>query len=133
MAPRVLVVDDDQALQTLLNVLLTRAGFECDFVRDGESALNKIGAQAYEVIVLDLILPGLSGIEILQRLKSTRPELLRRTIVVTGASSGILRNLDARDVHSVIRKPFDISDMVQLATDCAHQNERVQNLSASGS
>ncbi len=127
MAPRVLVVDDDQALQTLLNVLLTRAGFECDFVSDGEAALQKIdGDQQYAVIVLDLILPGLSGIDLLAQLQVTRPALLQRTIVVTGASTGIVRNVDVRRVYSVIRKPFDISDMIQLATECAYQSERVQ-------
>ena len=125
MAPRVLVVDDDQALQTLLNVLLTRAGFECDFVTDGEAALQKIDGGEYAVIVLDLILPGVSGIEILAQLKASRPALLQRTIIMTGASNGILRNIDVTRVHSVIRKPFDISDMVQLTTDCAYQNDRV--------
>ncbi|HYS55467.1 MAG TPA: response regulator [Thermoanaerobaculia bacterium] len=120
-------MDDDQALQTLLNVLLTRAGFECDFVSDGEAALQKIdGDQQYAVIVLDLILPGLSGIDLLAQLQVTRPALLQRTIVVTGASTGIVRNVDVRRVYSVIRKPFDISDMIQLATECAYQSERVQ-------
>lgn len=130
MAPRILVVDDDQALQTLLNVLLTRAGFECDFVSDGESALQKIGSLEYAVIILDLILPAMSGIEILAQLQATRPALLQRTIVMTGASAGILRNIDLARVHSVIRKPFDISDMVKLTTDCAHHSDRPQSASA---
>ncbi|PYQ48254.1 MAG: hypothetical protein DMF59_16580 [Acidobacteria bacterium] len=107
-------------------VLLTRAGFECDFVSDGEAALQKIDGGQYAVIVLDLILPGISGIEILSQLRASRPALLERTIVMTGASNGILRNVDVTRVHSVIRKPFDISDMVQLTTDCAYQDDRIQ-------
>jgi len=123
MAARILIVDDDHALQTLLNVLLTRAGFECEFLSDGKTAIDKIDAGGYAVIVLDLILPGMSGLEILDRLHASNSAALRRTIVMTGASTGIMRNVDDSLVHSVIRKPFGISDMLQLATDCAFQNQ----------
>ena len=124
MPPRILVVDDDRALQTLLNVLLTRAGFECDFVSDGHEALEKLengGLQTYSVIMLDLIMPQVSGMEILDHLRTKKPSLLSRTIVVTGASGGIVKGVDGSGVHAVIRKPFDIQDVLQLTTQCAYQ------------
>jgi CheY-like chemotaxis protein len=122
MAPRILVVDDDRALQTLLSVLLSRAGFDCDFVSDGKEALEKINnGQHYSVIMLDLILPGLSGMEILDHLRDNNPAMLNRTIVLTGASGGVLKAVDTSSVHAVIRKPFDIQDVLHLTAECAYQ------------
>ncbi len=122
MAPRILVVDDDRALQTLLSVLLSRAGFDCDFVSDGKEALEKINnGQHYSVIMLDLILPGLSGMEILDHLRENNPAMLNRTIVLTGASGGVLKAVDTSSVHAVIRKPFDIQDVLHLTAECAYQ------------
>ncbi len=124
MTQKILVVDDDNALQVLLNVLLTRAGFECEFASDGNGALDKLdgnGKQKYAVIMLDLILPGVSGMEVLRRLQNEHPEMLQRTIVLTSASHGILAQVDTSRVHAVIRKPFDIQHMIQLTTACASQ------------
>jgi two-component system, OmpR family, response regulator ArlR len=122
MPQKILVVDNDNALQVLLNVLLTRAGFECEFASDGNGALDKLdGKQKYSVLMLDLILPGVSGLEILRRLQTENPAMLQRTIVLTSASHGILQQLDTSRVHAVIRKPFDIQHMIQLTTACASQ------------
>ena len=125
MAPRILVVDDDRALQTLLSVLFTRAGFECDFVSDGREAISKLSSDGdeadYAVIMLDLILPQVSGMEILEHLRENKPALLPKTIVLTGASGGVLKGVDASEVHAVIRKPFDIQDVLQLTTECAQR------------
>ena len=96
MPPRVLVADDDRALQVLLNVLLSRAGFEVDFAHDGQEALTKMngdgdgdghGGDGYAVVMLDLIMPEVSGIEILDRLRKQNPEMLKRVIVLM-ASAG---------------------------------------------
>jgi DNA-binding response OmpR family regulator len=125
MPPRILVVDDDRALQTLLSVLFTRAGFECDFVSDGNEAMEKLdgdgNGEPYAVIMLDLILPGVSGMEILNHLEEKKPALLPRTIVLTGASSGVLKGIDTSRVHAVIRKPFDIQDVLNLTAECAYR------------
>jgi DNA-binding response OmpR family regulator len=125
MPPRILVVDDDRALQTLLSVLFTRAGFECDFVSDGREAMEKLDGNgndhSYAVIILDLILPSVSGMEILNRLEEKNPSLLPRTIVLTGASGGVLKGLDTSRVHAVVRKPFDIHDVLQLTAECAYR------------
>ncbi|HMC20795.1 MAG TPA: response regulator [Thermoanaerobaculia bacterium] len=127
MTQRVLVADDDQALQVLLNVLLTRAGFDVDFAHDGKEALTKMtngdgnGHPPYAVFMLDLILPEMSGIEILAHLQRDNPELLRRVIVVTSASRGIIDKVDVSRIHALIQKPFDIQDFIRLTSACALQ------------
>jgi two-component system phosphate regulon response regulator PhoB len=128
MPPRVLVVENDQALQVLLSVLLSRAGFEVDFARGGKEALTKMtgngngdGHPPYAVVMLDLILPELSGIEILQRLQRDNPEVLQRVIVLTSASRGIVDQIDTSRIHALLHKPFDIQDVIRLTSACALQ------------
>ncbi len=121
MSLRVLVADDDRALQVLLNVLLTRAGFDVDFAHDGRQALAKVTDDNYAVVMLDLILPEVSGIEILEHLRRVKPAVLPRVIVLTSASKGVIDRADTSGIHSLIRKPFDIQDVIRLAASCAHQ------------
>ncbi len=122
MPHKVLVADDDRALQVLLNVLLTRAGFEVDFAHDGREALAKMSDDNnYAVIMLDLILPEVSGIDILKYLQRDHSKLLQRVIVLTSASRGIIDSVDTSGIHSLLRKPFDIQDVIRLTAACAGQ------------
>jgi two-component system, OmpR family, response regulator ResD len=76
--PRVLVVDDEPVVRDVLTRYLTHEGFEVDAAADGHAALSAIEARAPSVIVLDLMLPKLSGIELLRlvRLESTVPVII---------------------------------------------------------
>jgi DNA-binding response OmpR family regulator len=76
--PRVLVVDDEPVVRDVLRRYLTHEGFEVDAAADGHAALVSIEARAPSVIVLDLMLPRLSGLELLRlvRLESTVPVII---------------------------------------------------------
>ena len=124
MPTKILVVDDDRALQVLMNILLTRAGFECDCVNDGEEALQRLdgdGGEKYSVVMVDLILPGMDGAALLNRMRELHPALMPHTIIVTSASARLLNGLDTSDVHAVIHKPFDIQEVLHLTTQCAYR------------
>ena len=124
MPLRVLVADGDRALQVLLNVLLSRAGFDVDFADDGKEALLKMNgndSSGYAVVMLDLILPEVSGIEILNQLRDQKPEMLKKVIVLTGASRGVVDQVDTSAIHALLRKPFDIQDVIRLTAACAQQ------------
>ena len=118
MTIRVLVADDDRQLQLLLKVLLNRAGFEVDFASNGKEALRKSIADSYDAIMLDLILPDFSGISVLDRFKKEKPDALRKIIVITGASRAIIDQLDTSGIHALLRKPFDIQDVIRVAVSC---------------
>ena len=120
MAHRVLVADDDRALQVLLNVILSRAGFEVEFASNGRDAVRKAAGDSYDAIMLDLIFPDLSGMELLNRLEAAKPGTLRKTIVLTGASHSFVDQVDTSRVHALLRKPFDIQDVVRLTAECVH-------------
>ena len=116
----VLVVDDDQALRGLFTTLLSKNGFEVDTAADGRVAFDQIHRHNYSVILLDLMMPAVSGFELLARLERDSPALLEKVIVMTGASQRAVQDLDTSRVWGLIRKPFDIDDLVSSTVDCAN-------------
>lgn len=70
---KVLVIDDDQTIVDLLNTYLTREGFQVDVARDGAAGLAKARQVHPDVVVLDIMLPGLDGLEVLRRLRGESP------------------------------------------------------------
>jgi CheY-like chemotaxis protein len=119
--PRILVADDDRALQVLLNIILSRAGFEVEFASNGKDALRMAVADSYDAIMMDLIFPDMNGMDLLDRLSQQKPGSLRKLIVLTGASTAIVEKLDPSRVHAVLRKPFDIQDVIRLTSECARE------------
>lgn len=114
-----LVVDDDPALRGLFTTLLTRRGFEVDCAPDGRLAFDQLERHTYSVILVDLMMPDVNGFELLARMHRESPMLLPRVIVMTGASQRAIQNLDTTDIWGLIRKPFDIDDLVTSAVECA--------------
>jgi two-component system response regulator RegX3 len=70
VSPRVLVVDDDPGIVDVVRFALASEGFEIDAVTDGQSALERAATGAYDVVVLDVMLPDLPGTEICRRLRA---------------------------------------------------------------
>jgi len=121
----VLVVDDDPALQGLFVALLGRDGFAVDCAPDGRVAFEYLKRTTYSVVLLDLMMPEVNGFELLQKLQRESPALLPRIIVMTGASQRVIESLDTSRVWGLIRKPFDINDLIQSARACAGGTTRV--------
>ena len=117
MADRILVVDDDPALRSLLKLVAVRAGFEVDTARDGVEALQKLAANEYLIAVIDLMMPRVSGYDVVERLSAfeRRPAIL----VVTAMADAHVPRLDGRIVNSILRKPFDIDMFSAVLTELA--------------
>ena len=115
----VLVVDDDPALQGLFNTLLVRSGFSVDSAATGRLAFECLKRRSYSVILLDLMMPDVNGFELIERLQRDSPKLLERVIVMTGASQRVVETLDPSLVWAVIRKPFDIDNLISATRECA--------------
>jgi len=114
-----LVVDDDPGLQGLFFSLLARNGFAVDSAPNGRQAYEYIRRGAYSVILLDLMMPDVNGFELLERMHRESPALLPRVIVMTGASQRAIDRVDTTTIWGLIRKPFDIDDLVMSAMACA--------------
>jgi CheY-like chemotaxis protein len=103
---RVLVLDDDPAMQRLIVKLLGREGLRVDVVSAGAQAIEKIGGAEYHLLLLDLMTPTEGGITVIKHLKKAKPELLRRVILVTASPESVLKSV-ARDAAAVVHKPFE--------------------------
>jgi DNA-binding response OmpR family regulator len=69
-SPRILLVDDEQSIQTLLSYPLRKEGYDVVHATDGRQALDRFEEQAFDLVVLDLMLPKLDGLEVCRRLRS---------------------------------------------------------------
>ena len=116
---RVLVVDDEPAIRALVAKIVERAGFSVDVAADGQDAVEKVGRNDYAVIVLDLMMPAMSGyefVEFLQQRGGKRPSVI---VITAAAEASLTRQLDPTVVHSIVRKPFDINVLADLVTAAA--------------
>ena len=91
-------------------------------VGDGVDALQRIKSVDHEVILLDLMLPRLNGFEVVRELAALDPEKLGRIIVLTAASESTLKDFHIGSIYRLIKKPFDITDLLQAVDDCAARN-----------
>jgi DNA-binding response OmpR family regulator len=120
--PSVLVIEDDAAVRRLLNLLLKRTNAEVVCVEDGDEGLAQLESRSYSVVILDLMLPTVNGFDVLERVSVLMPEMLKRVIVLTAASSSTLKKLkDEERLWRVVRKPFDLDDLLHTVADCAAQ------------
>lgn len=115
---RALVVEDDPAIRRLVEKLLQRRGIEIDTAHDGKQAIEKLGAGGYSILILDLMLPGANGYEIIDYIKSSGA--LLPVVVVSAVSQQALSRLDLDVVKLVISKPFDVNEFSEgIARLCA--------------
>lgn len=115
-APRALLVDDEPVIRQALRRFFTRMGWQVDEAEDGNEALRLLLAEApaaeYAVIISDLRMPGVSGIELHARLAAARPELLARLILSTGDSVSLeAAEFLRRSSCPVLNKPFELAEL----------------------
>jgi two-component system, OmpR family, response regulator len=107
---RILLVDDEVAFTSNMSKILSRRGYDVSSVNDGESAIKAIEDEEYDVVILDLRMPGMDGIATLRVMKTKRP--LMEVIILTGhgsVESGIRgMNLGAFDYAM---KPIQINEL----------------------
>jgi DNA-binding NtrC family response regulator len=122
---KILVVDDEASLRLLLSNELKRAGFTVDAVENGEIALARVREGFYHVVLLDILMPILSGIEVLRLMKKDSIE--SEVIVLTGNAT--LENCVEcmkMGAFEYVRKPYEISELcIQIERAIEHQRSRL--------
>lgn len=116
MEKRILIVDDDDPIRMLLLTVLRKRGYRVDTARNGEEAIERSRQCRYSVVLLDLMMPRMSGYEFLQQVK-VWPEAVRPVVIVLTAGNEP-RNLNPNVVAGSIRKPFDIELLVDTISAC---------------
>jgi DNA-binding NtrC family response regulator len=105
-APRILIIDDEAAIRESLETLLDLEGYTADTAPDGPRGLSKIDGNAYDLVLLDLALPGINGIELLPKIHERQPELPVIMITAYGTVSNVVDALRA-GAQNFVQKPWE--------------------------
>ena len=108
---RALVVEDEEPIRVMLSRVIARNDFDVDTAKDGAEAINRLQDNGYDVILLDLMMPRVSGFDVLRHMSEHHPDQLKRTIIASAIPESDLRQLEV-PVFSIHSKPFDMSALV---------------------
>lgn len=118
---KVLLVDDEQEFVTTLAERLELRGMHVEIAMDGEMALSIIETDPPQVVVLDVMMPGLSGMEVLERIKAIDPKIQVILLSGHGATKDGIKGMQLGAFDYLI-KPVDIDELIEKL------NETVKNV-----
>jgi CheY-like chemotaxis protein len=121
---RVLVVDDDRSVREILSSALRKHDLIADVAEDGAAALECLRAHQYAVVLLDLLMPGVDGFSLLDRIGGGDVASPPVVLVITAADRTAIERLDAKRIHGIVRKPFDPEEIARLVVACADIKNR---------
>ena len=111
MPDKILLVDDAEEIRDLLGGFLEEQGYQVVLASDGNEALDLVESENPQIIILDLKLPGLNGIEVCKRLKEREETRSIPVIIITGFGDNKLVALDV-GADDFVNKPFDMADIL---------------------
>ncbi|HKO59051.1 MAG TPA: response regulator [Thermoanaerobaculia bacterium] len=107
----ILIVEDDEPTQNLLQAVLRRFGYSTELASNGAEAIGLLKQKAYAAVVLDLMMPAVSGRDVIDFLSAgVTPTPV---VICSAAGPAALAGLDPNVVKAVVRKPFDIDELVE--------------------
>jgi DNA-binding response OmpR family regulator len=121
---RILIVEDDDDLRRLYRAALALAGFEVHDVAVGMDALRRIEQEAPDLVVLDLLLPDMSGVVVRQEIAAQAHTRDIPIVIVTGSTV----DLGQLEVPCVLRKPVSPEELVRVVRECLTTGAAKANL-----
>lgn len=110
MSESILIVEDDPSLLLGLTMNLRREGYRVRTATDGERGLEELARERPDLVVLDLMLPGVDGLEVLRRLRADDPVLPVVVLTALGSERDKIRGLDL-GANDYVTKPFSIAEL----------------------
>jgi CheY-like chemotaxis protein len=125
---RALVVDDEPGVRGLLKKILEKEGHLVDEVIDGRTALEHISSRRYGLILLDVRMPGMNGIEVYQHAIGIAQSIAARVIFLTGdVMDAETQNFLKRTDVPTIAKPFQTGDLIETIEKVLRKNTRTMS------
>ena len=115
---RILVVDDEENIQIALEDRLRMYGYEVTTASDGEEALEKVESELPDLVLLDIELPGISGLKVLSRIRSEHPEILVMMITAYDRDEWVIEAMQEQRADDFIKKPFNY-ELIRLKVERA--------------
>jgi CheY-like chemotaxis protein len=129
--PRVLIAEDDASIRRLLATTLRRRRMEVEAAEDGQAALQALERACWDVLITDLMMPRVSGWDVLRWLGEHPDRRPSSVIVVSATDRDLLRELDPTVVNAIIFKPFDVLQLgayVKSATARGRDRRRLRRV-----
>ena len=119
---RILVVDDDRGMQDMLDIMLSREGYQVSTADDGAAALEIIRKKKFDLVITDLKMPRVDGIDLLRGVKETAPETA--VILLTAFASGETALAAMREgAYDYVEKNFNVDDLLTIVRDALEKRE----------
>src|SRR6185312_11809960 len=127
---KILVVDDDADLRLSVSSALSESHYRVDQAKDGEEAVNRVRAGSYQLVLLDVNMPNMSGLEALKEIKSHDPSIV---VIILTAFSNVRDAVEAtkEGAYNYLEKPIKAENLVYLADKALKAQHMVRNLSLS--
>jgi CheY-like chemotaxis protein len=109
--PRLLLLDDDPSMQRLVLAMLKNEGYRVDVVSSGHQAIEKVRANEYQALLLDVMTPTEGGLTVIRYLQKEKPALVKRVVLVTASPQSVLHAVE-KDVFAIVRKPFEAKELL---------------------
>ena len=124
MAEKIIIIDDDKAISNALKALFTQAGFDVDVANNAEETLEKIVKKQFDLALLDVLMPVMSGLELLPKIKSKSPKTI---VVMLTAQQETKIAVEAMKLGAsdYINKPFDNTEIVNKIKDIIRKEKAV--------
>jgi two-component system response regulator MprA len=122
--PRALVVDDDEPIRAMLGRIVEHQGFTVDMARDGAEAIERLAADGYSVVLLDLMMPKVDGYGVLSWMRAKKPDLIDCTIVASAVPEREISRQLVDSVYKVHQKPFDMTELLDDVRRCAKKHAK---------
>ncbi len=129
MKPRILVVDDEESIREFLEIMLKKEGFEITLAEDGAMAKDVLAKKTFDMIISDLQMPNMNGIELLKHVKETSPDTVFMMITAFGTTETAVEAMKM-GAYDYITKPFKIDEVrLNINNALRSKNLEVENRS----
>jgi two-component system response regulator PilR (NtrC family) len=125
--PRILVVDDEESIREFLDIMLRKEGYEVTCVEDGQKAIDTLKKKSFDLLISDLQMPHVTGIELLKHCREAYPDLLFMMITAFGTAESAVEAMKM-GAYDYITKPFKIDEVrINIANALRSRNLEVEN------
>ena len=127
MKSKLLVVDDEESIREFLEIMLKKEGYQVTLAEDGQQAIDLLKGKSFDMIISDMQMPRVTGIELLKHVKDNHPEIVFMMITAFGTTESAVDAMKM-GAYDYITKPFKIDEVrINISNALRSQNLEVEN------
>jgi DNA-binding NtrC family response regulator len=124
MAEKILVIDDEESSRQVVEEVLLQEGYDVDVASSGEEGLNKIYKGCYDLVITDHMMPGIQGIELIEKVKQFNPDIPTIIMTAYGTVEISIRAYDAGADGFILKPIDDINEVLKEVRRVLNKKKR---------